>query len=109
MNKYALSVSALVILAMAGAVFGDTLVTYCVNSSIIGINDTFEICGNSPVLNPASLNCQNYTRHMEEVCAAGCDPKTSSCTPLPMERLYIIVGVIILVLGFIVYLARRYG
>ena len=84
-------------------------ITYCQNSTTLAINDTYEICGGSPVLNPSVLNCQNYTRHREEVCASGCDPNTAACTPLPIDRLAIIGGVIILILGFIVYLARRYG
>jgi hypothetical protein len=102
-------IMALVVLSASGIVFGNNVISYCVDNMTLGLNDTFEVCGNSPVLNPGALNCQNYTRHMEEVCASGCDPKTGTCTPLPMDRLLIVGGVIILVLAFIVYLARRYG
>lgn len=83
--------------------------TYCKDNMTLVINETFTVCGASPVLNPNAQNCRDYARTREEVCAAGCDPKIGACTALPMERLAIVGGVIILVLGFIVYLARRYG
>jgi hypothetical protein len=106
--KFALIALAVVLMAGHGYAFNNTI-TYCVDSNTLAINDTFDVCGNSPVLNPGNLNCQNYTRHMEEECASGCDPKTGACTPSPMERVTIIAAVFILVLAFIVYLARRYG
>lgn len=83
--------------------------TYCKDNGTLVINETFTVCGTSPVLNPNSQNCRDYSRTREEVCAAGCDPKTAACTPLMMDRLLIVVLVAILVFGFIVYLARRYG
>lgn len=96
-------------LFMVNSVYADNTITYCVDSGTVAINDTFQVCGTSPVLNPGSSNCQNYTRHMEEVCAAGCDTISNNCTPLPMNRMFILVGVFIIVLLFIVFLTRRYG
>ena len=95
-------------MSMSSAAFANSVITYCKDSNTLAINDTYQVCGNSPVLNPGNLNCQNYTNYREQICASGCDPKTGDCTPSSMDRLIIIAGVIILVLGFIVYLARRY-
>lgn len=79
---------------------------YCKNESVLVIQDNFTVCGPSPVLNPSDLECQQYNRSMEEVCAAGC--ANSQCTPLAFDRSILIAGVIIGV--FVVILViRRYG
>jgi hypothetical protein len=74
-------------------------VTYCKNSSVLAINETFGICS------PA---CANYSMYREEICAAGCDPKNSSCAPLPFDRALLIVGIILFVV-FIIWASRRVG
>ena len=48
---------------MANAAFANNVVTYCKDSNTLVINDTYQVCGASPVLNPGNLNCQNYTNY----------------------------------------------
>lgn len=103
--KIALMLLAVSVLAVPS--FAQT-VSYCRNSSVLAVNETFEVCGPSPVLNPSAVQCANYSRYREEICASGCDPKSSSCAPLPFDRALLIVGIILFVVFFI-WVVRRIG
>lgn len=97
---------ALVFLAlMSLPVYSDNSITYCKSNSTLTIQETFQICGNSPVLNPLSNNCQYYNKTRDELCAAGCT--NGQCTPLGYERLILIVAFIVAVL-LLIYIVRRY-
>jgi hypothetical protein len=97
----------LVVMLLAAPSVAQTL-TYCVNESVLAVNETFQVCGPSPVLNPSSVHCANYSTHREELCAAGCDPANASCAPLPFDRALIIVAIIVFII-LIAWAARRSG
>lgn len=98
----------LLMVLLSVPVMASTTISYCKDSSTLAINETFQVCGPSPVLNPSAVHCANYSTHREELCASGCDTKNASCAPLPFDRALIIVAIIVFIL-LMIWVARRSG
>lgn len=81
-------------------------VTYCLNDSVEVINESYSVCGGSPVLNPDVNFCQNYSNTRQEICAYGCYNSTGTCNPSPVTTALILLLIIVAVIVAVILIWR---
>ena len=103
MPKY---VAVILLVMFVSVTFADS-VTYCINNSTLRKNETFVVCGSSPVLNPLGNDCYTYQKTKDVFCSNGCDSQRDMCIPSDFNRL-ILIMVIVMFVVVIVAVMRRY-